>query len=82
MPSPRSPSGIHQTGCGLFPPKGRTLQFRIASGKRGDGGGKPAWQKVFEKLEGFFNKRFGPGWKEKDRFFKEFEEEVKTSVEV
>jgi CheY-like chemotaxis protein len=46
------------------------------------GGGKPAWQKVFDRLEGFFNKRFGPGWKEKDRFFKEFEEEVRRSIEV
>jgi DNA-binding NtrC family response regulator len=42
-------------------------------------GGKPAWQKVFDKLGDLFNKRFGPSWKEKDRFFKEFEEELRKS---
>jgi CheY-like chemotaxis protein len=42
-------------------------------------GGKPAWQKLFDKLGELFNKRFGPDWKEKDRFFKEFEEELRKS---
>jgi DNA-binding NtrC family response regulator len=42
-------------------------------------GGKPAWQKVFDKVGDLFNRRFGPDWKEKDRFFKEFEEELKRS---
>ena len=41
------------------------------------GEGKPVWQKLFDKLGGYFNKRFGPDWKEKDRFFKEFVEELK-----
>lgn len=43
-------------------------------------GGKPVWQKLFDRLGGYFNKRFGPDWKEKDRFFKEFEEELKKSL--
>ena len=42
-------------------------------------GGKPVWQKLFDKVGDLFNKRFGPDWKEKDRFFKEFEEELKKS---
>ena len=42
-------------------------------------GGKPAWQKLFDKVGDLFNKRFGPDWKEKDRFFKEFEEELRKS---
>jgi DNA-binding NtrC family response regulator len=42
-------------------------------------GGKPAWQKLFDKVGDLFNKRFGPDWKEKDRFFKEFEEELRRS---
>ena len=42
-------------------------------------GGKPAWQKLFDKLGDLFNKRFGPDWREKDRFFKEFEEELMKS---
>ena len=39
--------------------------------------GKPVWQKLFDRLGNYFNKRFGPGWKEKDKFFKEFEESLK-----
>ena len=42
-------------------------------------GGKPAWQKLFDKVGELFNKRFGPDWREKDRFFKEFEEELRKT---
>ena len=45
------------------------------------GGGKPVWRKLFDKLGNYFDKRFGPDWKEKDRFFKEFEKELKESLE-
>ena len=45
------------------------------------GGGKPVWQKLFDKLGNYFDKRFGPDWKEQDRFFKEFEKELKESLE-
>jgi DNA-binding NtrC family response regulator len=41
--------------------------------------GKPAWQRLFDKVGDLFNKRFGPDWKEKDMFFKEFEEELRKS---
>jgi len=41
------------------------------------GGGKSAWEKLFDKLGSFFNKRFGPDWKERDAFFKQFENELK-----
>ncbi len=41
---------------------------------------KQTWQKLFEKLGGYFNKRFGPDWKERDQFFKEFEEELKREA--
>ena len=39
--------------------------------------GKSIWVKIFDRLGDFFNKRFGPDWKEKDKFFKEFEESLK-----
>ena len=42
--------------------------------------GKPVWQKLFDRLGNYFNRRFGPDWKEKDKFFKEFEEELKASL--
>jgi len=41
---------------------------------------KQTWQKLFERLGSHFNKRFGPDWKERDRFFKEFEEELKRET--
>ncbi len=44
-------------------------------------GGKGAWKRLFDRLGGYFNKRFGPDWKERDKFFKEFEEELKQSIE-
>jgi len=31
--------------------------------------GEPTWKILFNELEGFFNEKFGPGWKEKDRDF-------------
>jgi len=43
-------------------------------------GGKPIWQKLFDRMGEYFNKRFGPDWKEKDKFFKEFEEELKKDL--
>jgi len=41
--------------------------------------GEPLWRKLFQRFESFFAKRFGPDWKEKDRFFKYFENELKKS---
>lgn len=43
------------------------------------GGGKSAWGKLFDKLGTFFSERFGPDWKERDEFFKAFENELKES---
>jgi hypothetical protein len=43
------------------------------------GAGKPLWIKFFDKLGNYFNKRFGPDWKERDQFFKEFEESLRES---
>jgi hypothetical protein len=40
------------------------------------GEGKPVWKKFFDKLGDYFIKHFGPDWVEKDRFFKEFKEEM------
>jgi DNA-binding NtrC family response regulator len=41
------------------------------------GGDKSAWEKLFDKLGSFFNSRFGPDWKQRDAFFKAFENELK-----
>ena len=39
--------------------------------------GQPAWEKLFAKLGDFFNKRFGPDWKQRNKFFEEFEQSIK-----
>lgn len=33
----------------------------------------PSWMTFFERLGVYFNKYFGPNWKENDKFFQEFE---------
>lgn len=43
---------------------------------------KQVWQRLFDRLGGFFNKRFGPDWKERDKFFKEFEDELKKETDA
>ena len=40
-------------------------------------GGQPVWEKLFDKLGNFFNKRFGPDWKQRNVFFEEFEKSLK-----
>jgi CheY-like chemotaxis protein len=34
--------------------------------------GKSAWKSFFNRLGGYFNRKFGPGWEEKDKFLKDF----------
>ncbi|MBW1707053.1 MAG: response regulator [Deltaproteobacteria bacterium] len=42
------------------------------------GGGKRLWWlKSLEKTGPYFDEKFGPDWKDKDKFFKEFEESLK-----
>ena len=40
-------------------------------------GGQPVWDKLFDKLGSFFNKRFGPDWKQRNQFFEDFENSLK-----
>jgi hypothetical protein len=42
------------------------------------GGGKSVWEKLFERLGTYFNRHLGSDWKERDEFFKAFEEELKS----
>jgi len=44
-------------------------------------GHKSVWVKFFDRLGAYFNKSFGPDWKEKDKYFKEFEESIRKSDE-
>lgn len=42
-------------------------------------GGHPVWGKLFDRLGGFFDKRFGPDWKQRNQFFEEFEQSLLES---
>ena len=66
-------------GALSFLPKERMSELREFLEDVVTNGGKSVWLKLFEKLDAYFNKRFGPDWKEKDRFFKEFEESLVES---
>lgn len=68
-------------GAVSFLPKEKIYELRSFLKDVVLGGGKPVWQKLFEKLGSYFNKRFGPDWRERDKFFKEFEQEMRASVE-
>jgi CheY-like chemotaxis protein len=39
-------------------------------------GGQPVWEKLFDKLGGFFSKHFGPDWKQRNEFFEDFEKSL------
>jgi DNA-binding NtrC family response regulator len=63
-------------GAVSFLPKDKLPELKQYLEDVASGGGKPVWQKLFHKLGTYFNKRFGPDWKEKDRFFKELMAEL------
>ncbi|MBW1668057.1 MAG: response regulator [Deltaproteobacteria bacterium] len=63
-------------GAVSFLPKDKMTELRSFLEDVVLGGGKPVWKKLFDKLGAYFNKRFGPDWAEKDKFFKEFKEEL------
>lgn len=64
-------------GATFFLPKEQMAELREFLEDVVLGGGKPIWTKLFDRLGSYFNKRFGPDWKEKDSFFSEFEESLK-----
>jgi DNA-binding NtrC family response regulator len=66
-----------QLGAVAFLPKDKMadLEEFIADVVLGEG--KPVWEKLFDKFKDYFNKRFGPDWKQKREYFKEFEAAMK-----
>jgi CheY-like chemotaxis protein len=77
--SPESLKKSIKLGAVSFLPKEKISELRTFLEDVVLGGAKPVWEKLFDRLGGYFNKRFGPDWKEKDKFFKEFEEELKKT---
>jgi CheY-like chemotaxis protein len=66
-------------GAVFYLPKERISELESCVADILAGEGTPLWRRVFTILEPHFNKRFGLDWKERDRFFKEFERELRRS---
>ena len=77
--SPESLKKSIKLGAVSFLPKDKIVELSSFLEDVVLGGGKPVWHKVFDTLGGYFKKRFGSDWEEKDRFFKEFEEDLTKS---
>lgn len=78
--SPESLKKSIRLGAVSFLPKDKMSELEEFLGDVVLGGGKPVWQKLFDKLGGYFNRRFGPDWEEKDVFFKEFAAGLKEGL--
>ena len=79
--SPESLKKSIKLGAVSFLPKEKIAELRLHLEDVILGGGESVWQKLFDRMSSYFNKKFGPDWKEKDKFFKEFEEELRASQE-
>ena len=80
--TPESLKKSIKLGAVSFLPKEKMSSLREYLEEVYAGGGKPVWQKLIYRMGDYFNKRFGPGWKEKDKVLREFEEELKESVKA
>ena len=78
--SPESLKKSIKLGAVSFLPKEKMPELTLFLEDVVMGGGKTVWQKLFDRLGGYFDRRFGSDWKEKDSFFREFEEELKNSL--
>ena len=78
--SPEALKKSIKLGAVSFLPKERISELRSHMEDVVTGTQKQVWQKLFDKLGGYFSKRFGPDWKERDQFFKEFEEQLKKET--
>jgi CheY-like chemotaxis protein len=79
--SPESLRKSMKLGAVAFLPKEKLPELRSFLEEIVLGEGKPIWRKLLARLESLFDKRFGPGWKEKDEFFQEFEEGLRKDAE-
>jgi hypothetical protein len=68
-----------QLGAVFFLPKETLPELRFFLEELVENRCMPSWMTFFERLGVYFNKYFGPNWKEKDQFFREFEESLKIS---
>jgi CheY-like chemotaxis protein len=80
--SPDSLKESIKRGAAAFLPKEYMIEIRELLEDIVLGGGKRFWWlKSLGLTDSFFTERYGTDWKEKDTFFKEFEESLKTRTE-
>lgn len=78
--SPESLEKSIRLGAVSFLPKEKMGELKVFLEDVVLGEGKPVWRKLFDKLGDYFSKRFGPDWKEKDLFFKDFEAQLRKEL--
>lgn len=64
-------------GAVAFLPKEKMVDLKDFLAEVVLGAGQPIWKKLFKKLGAYFDQRFGPDWREKNKLFDEFESLVK-----
>ena len=65
-----------QLGAVFFLPKDKLPELREFLERLIRDHWKSSWMGFFDRLGLYFSKHFGPDWKEKDKFFQEFEESL------
>ncbi len=66
-------------GAVSFLPKEKMSQLDLFLADVVLSGNKPVWGKLFDKLGGFFGKRFGPDWMARNQYFKDFESALRSN---
>ena len=66
-------------GAVSFLPKEMMAELDIYLADVITGSKKMVWKNLLDNLSEYFDRRFGADWKEKDEFFKKFEEELKNT---
>jgi DNA-binding NtrC family response regulator len=75
--SPESLKKSIKLGAVTFLPKDKLSELPSFLEEAVFGEGRPLWKKLFDSQGQFFDQRFGPDWKEKDRYLKEFVGQLK-----
>jgi len=65
-------------GAVSFLPKERIVDLRPILEDLITYGAAPSWRKTFDSAGEIFSQHFGPDWKTRDKFFREFIEELKN----
>ena len=77
--TPESLKESIQLGAVSFLPKEMMAELDTYLAEVVTGSKKVVWKKLLDKLGDYFDRQFGADWKEKDDFFKKFEEELSDS---